>query len=197
MANVRFAWNTKNTKKTKLKPFVGFSLLKDFSDVVAVDLKPTNSIHTLLIIDHATWTSPVAVVKSKKKEELVGKFINNWIIIFGAPGKILSEHGGEFNNHLFRKLGEQFNIVIMSTPAESPWSNGIVERHNTVLGKMVHKLMIDEKRSPIGVVVARSASIRNVLNTCYDYSPNQLVFGRNPNFPSNLTNNLPAIEDIT
>ena len=41
-------------KKTKLKPFVGFSLLKDFSDVVAVDLKPTNSIHILLIIDHAT-----------------------------------------------------------------------------------------------------------------------------------------------
>ena len=26
----------------------------------------------------------------------------------------------------------------MSTPAESPWSNGIVERHNAVLGKMTN-----------------------------------------------------------
>ena len=46
--------NKQTNKQTKLRPFVGFSLLKDFSDVVAVDLKPTNSIHILLIIDHAT-----------------------------------------------------------------------------------------------------------------------------------------------
>ena len=184
-------------KKTKLRPSVGFSLSKDFNDVVAVDLKPTNGIHILHIIDHATRFSAAAVVKSKRKEEIVDAFIKHWIAIFGAPGKILSDNGGEFNNDLFRELGEQFNIVIMSTPAESPWSNGIVERHNAVLGKMVHKLMLDEKRFPIDVIVAWSVSAKNALNTCYGYSPNQLVFGRNPNFPSNLTNNPPAMEDIT
>ena len=41
-------------KKTKLRPSVGFSLSKDFNDVVAVDLKPTNGIHILHIIVHAT-----------------------------------------------------------------------------------------------------------------------------------------------
>ena len=184
-------------KKTKLRPSVGFSLSKDFNDVVAVDLKPTNGIHILHIIDHATRFSAAAVVKSKRKEEIVDAFIKHWIAIFGAPGKILSDNGGEFNNDLFHELGEQFNIVITSTPAESLWSNGIVERHNAVLGKMVHKLMLDEKRFPIDVIVAWSVSAKNALNTCYGYSPNQLVFGRNPNFPSNLTNNPPAMEDIT
>ena len=115
-------------KKTKLRSSVGFSLSKDFNDVVAVDLKPTNGIHILHIIDHATRFSAAAVVKSKKKEEIVDAFTKHWIAIFGAPGKILSDNGGEFNNGLFRELGEQFNIVIMSTPAESPWSNVIVER---------------------------------------------------------------------
>ena len=57
--------------------------------------------------------------------------------------------------------------------------------------------MLDEKRFPIDVIVAWSVSAKNALNTCYGYSPNQLVFGRNPNFPSNLTNNPPAMEDVT
>ena len=85
----------------------------------------------------------------------------------------------------------------MSTPPESPWSNGIVERHNAVLGKLVHKLMLDEKRFPIDVIVAWSVSAENALNTCYGYNPYQLVFGRNPDFLSNLTINPPAMEDIT
>ena len=50
-------------KKTKLRPSVGFSLSKDFNDVVAVDLKPTNGIHILNVIDHATRFSAAAVVK--------------------------------------------------------------------------------------------------------------------------------------
>ena len=49
----------------------------------------------------------------------------------------------------------------MLTPAESPCSNGIVECHNAVLGKTVHKLMLDEKRYPIDVIVAWSVSTKN------------------------------------
>ena len=75
-------------KKAKLRPYVGFSLSKDFNDVVAVDLKPTNGIHILHIIDHATRFNAAAVVKSKK-EGIVNAFIKHWIANFGAPGKIL------------------------------------------------------------------------------------------------------------
>ena len=57
--------------------------------------------------------------------------------------------------------------------------------------------MLDEKRFPIDVLVAWSASAKNALDTCYSYCPNQLVFGRNQNFQSTLTNNPPAMEDIS
>ena len=66
-------------KKTKLRPSVGFSLSKYFNDLAAVDLKSTNGIHILHIIDHATLFSPAAVVKSKKKEEIIDTFIKHWI----------------------------------------------------------------------------------------------------------------------
>ena len=35
---------------------------------------------------------------------------------------------------------------------------------------------------------------QNALHNCYGYSPNQWVFGKNPNFPSVLINNPPASE---
>ena len=55
-------------KKTKLRPSVGFLLSKDLNDV-AMDLKSTNSIHILHIIDDATRFSAAGVVKSKKKKK--------------------------------------------------------------------------------------------------------------------------------
>ena len=32
----------------------------------------------------------------------------------------------------------------MSTAGESPWSNGITERHNAILGNMISKLLLDK-----------------------------------------------------
>ena len=64
---------------------------------------------------------------------------------FGAPKKIFSDNGGEFNNDEMRALGEAFNIKIITTAAESPWSNGICERLNGVLGDLVMKVLDDAK----------------------------------------------------
>ena len=35
------------------------------------------------------------------------------------------------------------------------------------------------------------------MHNCYGYTPNQLVFGKNPNFLSVLIDNPPALEDQT
>ena len=101
----------------------------------------------------------------------------HWIAIFGAPGKILSDNAGQFNNYLLCEFDEQFNIVIMSTPAESPSSNGIAEHHYAVIGKMVHKLMLDMTRFPTDAVVAWLFNAKNALNTWYGYSPNWFLGG--------------------
>ena len=39
-------------------------------------------------------------------------------------------------------------------------------------------------------------SAKNALANVHGYSPNQLMFGKNPNFPSVLHDKLPAFEDI-
>ena len=183
-------------KKPKSRPVVAFSIPSDISHVVAVDLKTMEKVHILHIVDHATWFIAAAAVKSKEKEEIAEAFIKNWIAIFGTPKTILSDNGAEFNNELPCELCEQFNLSIKSTAAQAAWPNGIVERHNALLGKMINKLLIDNySQYPIDVIFSWAASAKNTLHTCYGFSPNQIVFGRNPNLLFNLINLPPEMED--
>ena len=57
-----------------------------------------------------------------------------WVNTFGVPDKILTDHGGEFNNNEeLCDMSENLNTEVLATAAESPWSKGICKRHNAVL----------------------------------------------------------------
>ena len=92
-------------------------------------------------------------------------------------------------------MGEQLNINIKATAAESPWSNGIVEKQNGVIVNMMEKVMSDVGCS-LEVALAWCISAKNSLLNSYGYSPNQLVFGYYPNFPSVMRNKPSALEGV-
>ena len=108
----------------------------------------------------------------------------------------MSSNGKEFSNDDFREMGEKLNTEITNTAAKAPWSNGINERHNAVLKDMIVKVR-DDTKCPLDVAVTWAVSAKNALANVYGYSPNMLVFGRNPNFPSVLHDKLPALDHST
>ena len=63
------------------------------------------------------------------------------------------------------------NIQICTTAAESPWSNGLVERHNALLGMTVSKVMT-VFNCQLEVAAAWSVSAKNCLKNVYGFSPN-------------------------
>ena len=89
----------------------------------------------------------------------------------------------EFNSDIFREIDEQLNTNVKTTGAESPSSNGVVEKYNGIIGNMMEKVLSDVGCS-LEVALAWCLSAKNALLNSYGYSPNQLVFGYNPNFPS-------------
>lgn len=99
------------------------------------------------MIDHVTGFGVAVVVKSRKK-----RLLANWIANFGAPGTIISAMR-EFINDVIHVAVNQLNINVKATPGESPWSIGVVEHHNAVLGKMVSKSILDENNK-LHVIVA-------------------------------------------
>ena len=187
-------------KKTPQRPVVGLSMAHHFNETVAMDLKEwkegSSKTWFLHLVDHATRYSASAVIKSKKKEVIVGQIFDIWIKNFGYSHKLLVDNGGEFDNQEFQDFCENLNIKIKTTAAESPWSNGLVERHNGIIGENVTKIMRDVD-CELRVALAWAVSAKNALHNVHGFSPNQLVFGKNPNFPSVLTDKLPALEGKT
>ena len=77
----------------------------------------------------------------RRKKSLFPRFVKFGFHYFGStPKRILSDNGGEFNNEDLREMGEKLNTTITTTAAESPWSNGINERHNAILDDMIVKV---------------------------------------------------------
>ena len=89
------------------------------------------------------------------------------------------------------------SLIEMSgtTGAESTWSNGIVEKHNYIIGSNMEKVLADVSCS-LDVTLAWTLSAKNALVNSCGYSPGQLVFGYNPNFPPVCHNELSALKDI-
>ena len=120
------------------------------------------------MIDHATRFSQACVIPNKNKHTIVKGLMTNWITIFGPPGSFLSDNGGEFVNDEVIELAEQFDITILTTAAESPWSNGLCEGHNGILGSMINKLVRNNDCSfdqAIHWSVAAKNSLSNVATS--------------------------------
>ena len=186
------------SKKAPLRPIVGLPLADRFNQVVCMDLKEYkhNEIWILHLIDSATRYSAACLITTKRQDEIVKNIYMMWISYFGYPHKFMSDNGGEFSNDRFREMNEKLNIETVTTAAEAPFSNGIVERHNLILYDAMCKTMRDAQCEP-KVALAWAVSAKNALQNNDGFCPNQLVFGRNINIPSVLVDKLPALESST
>ena len=93
-------------------------------------------------------------------------------------------------------MAELLNIEVLSTGGESPWSNGIPERHNAIIGNMLEKIL-EENKCFMEVASAWAVSAKTSLQNVYGYNPNQLVFGKSLSFPAVFNNDPPALESST
>ena len=182
-------------KRPSPRPVVCMPLANTFNEVLAMDLKVWCSNIFLVMVDLCTRFCAATVVKNKMPSTIISGVFRSWITIFGAPAKILTDNGGEFNNPELRELGASFNVKIMATAAESPWSNGVYERLNGVIGTLVSKVS-EDANCDVHMALAWSVAARNACDNNFGFSPNQLVFGFNPALPSVFTDKLPALENV-
>ena len=64
------------------------------------------------------------------------------------------------------------------------------------MGNAVSKI-IEDVNCSVEIALCWAINAKNSLQNIHGFSPYQLVFGKNPNLPSVLTNRLPALEGVT
>ena len=178
-------------KKAPPRPIVGLPLATEFQESVAMDLKQYQGKQILHLVDLCTRLSAALFIPNKKKETIVSAILQIWVSVYGTPNKFMADNGGEFANSEFLSFCEQFGITINTTAAESPWSNGIVERANQTIARSMDKIISDTGCHP-ELALLWALNAKNSLQNVAGFSPFQLVLGRNPRLPSTLTDDLPA-----
>ena len=142
-------------------------------------------------IDEFSRFSSAITVKTKSSKIITEKFLQNWISVFGPPSKIFSDNGGQFASQDFIDLCENFNIIIITTPAESPWSNAVCERHNKIITDIDLKIKEDIKCT-WETALAWVVNAKNSLMNINGFSSYQLVSGQNVKLPNVFHNRISA-----
>ena len=91
-------------------------------------------------------------------------------------------------------MAKKLNLSLKTIATYSPRSNGIVEHHNVILAEIIEKV---KEENVISREIATSLAVnaKNCLVNVHGFSPYQIVYGKNPNSPSNIINKLPTLKE--
>ena len=182
-------------KRAVPKPVVGLPKAHSFNITVSMDLHNLvpNKVWYLHMVDEFTRFSNAIIIRNKKMA--YRGFLLSWISLFGPPSSMFSDNGGEFIGSEMVELCNSFGIKMTNTPSYSPWSNGLCERHNSVLTDMVLKTK-EHTKCDWETALAWSICSKNSLINNKGFSSSQLVFGENGNYPSVFNSGLAALETL-
>ena len=131
---------SRHHKDVKLREF---TLTKEPMEHICIDyvthfeMSPNGHKYLFTIVDVATRFANCIPMKSLTVKELIPKFLNYHVYKYGFPKKITSDNGGQFISHLFSKFCQDNNIEHVRTVALHPQSNGINERFNGTITKLL------------------------------------------------------------
>ena len=182
---------------TPPRPVVSMPMASEFNERVCIDLKKWQNKWILHIIDMWSRFSVSVLVDSKNTSVIIDNLIEHWVAIFGVMGSILSDNGGEFSSEEMREVASVLNINLCTTPAESPWSNGLCERVHSIIDTMLAKLVADQPNTSLSVLLRWANMAKNALQMNNGFSSYQLVFGKNPNLPNIMCDNVVSFEGLS
>ena len=169
------------TAKTPARPVVCMPMAQEFNDVISIDLKLWRGKYILHMIDMFTRYSVSCFIPNKEPKTIVDHMLKHWMAYFGHPTKaILNDNGGEFVGQEMLQLKSYMDVRNITTGAEAPFQNGLCERNHAVVDSMLVRLVLDNPNMEVDTLLKWANMAKNCLLNVHGFSPNQLVFGKNP-----------------
>ncbi|GFO17695.1 Pol polyprotein [Plakobranchus ocellatus] len=110
---------------------------------------------------------------------LVRVLIEEWFTVFGAPARIHSVQGREFEAEVVSELCEHYGIVKSRIASYNPRCNGQTERFNRTLHGLSRTLTSEEKRRWPQYIKELVFWYNMTPHSATNISPIVLIFGRN------------------
>jgi len=101
----------------------------------------------------------------------------------GVPRALISDRGGAFVSRLLSNLALRLGFKQQLTTAYNPAANGLVERKNAFIKKLLRSYCAETKSSWAQGLSAVAFAIRTAPREGIDFTPAYLVYGRELRLP--------------
>jgi len=129
---------------------------------------------------------PEAVPTNDISAESVSKiFLTTWVARFGAPSRITTDQGRQFEAELFNKLLGVFGTKRIRTTPYHPQANGRIERWHRTLKAAI---MAYAKEDWVTILPLILLGLRTAVNEDSGVSPAQMAYGAELHLPGEFFN---------
>ena len=151
--------------------------------------------YILLVTDHFTRYSVAVPTKNQTAKTTADAIFNHFIVHYGIPATLHSDQGAQFEGNIIRELCDIMDVRKSRTTPYHPMSNGITERMNRNLLKMLGTLENYQKADLKKHLSALVHSYNCMPQDSTGFSPYFLLFGREPRLPVDLAFGLDTINE--
>lgn len=138
--------------------------------------------YLLTAVDHLTGWAEAIPIASKKAPTVQDAFMEHIVARYGIPTIIITDNGGEFINAPFRKWAEEFGVEHRKTSPYHPQSNGMTERFNGTIQKVLLRLTGGDERK-WSKYLSEALHAYRISQGPGGLSAYQAVFGKRPRLP--------------
>ena len=149
--------------------------------------------YLLVIVDALSGWCEAFPLVTQEAAEVTKTFFQNFVCRFGAPSKIVTDMGTNFQSKLLTSLCTLLNIDKLHTSPYHPQSNSVVERTNGTIGASIRK-SIQNQDEWLDKLPAVLMGLRNAVSATTGHTPYNVLFGRHMRFP--IDNTLLPAEDL-
>ena len=170
---------------------------------VAVDLvgplKPAardGSRYILTVVDFATrW--PEAIALKNIETTNIAEALMSIFCRMGVPNKVLSDRGTQFVSNIMKEVYRLMSIRPLYTPPYHPQGNGMCERMNGCLKKMLRRMCQEQPKEWPRFLNPLLFAYREAPQSSLGFSPFELMFGREVKGPLSILRELWDGEEVT
>ena len=169
---------------------------------VAMDLIPGlpetsgGNRHILVVVDYFTKWVEAYPLKRMDAATVASVFVSEFVSRFGAPDSLHTDQGENFDSKLFKNVCGLLGIKKTRTTAYHPSGDGLVERFNQTLERLLsHYVQRDQRDWDVQLPAALMA-YRATTQASTGYTPAYLLFGREFCLPQDVAYGLPPAEQL-
>ena len=150
----------------------------------------------LVVADYFTRWIEAYPLPNQTAEATANALVYEFMSRFGFPLEIHSDQGRNFQSDLFQELCRLLEITKTRTTPYHPASNGLVERFNQTLAKMIRSFVDDHPNEWDQHLPLLTAAYRCTVHPSTGFTPNYLMLGREVTLPSDLLFPYHAAEEL-